>query len=240
MNPASPVITIDGPSGTGKGTLSAAVAERLGWALLDSGALYRGVALAALDAGCSLDDAGALARLAQDLDMRFQRAPGPPAPPLAWLGGIEVTQRLRSEACGEAASRVAAVPEVRHALLERQHRYRQWPGLVADGRDMGTVVFPSAELKFYLTASAEARAERRYKQLKHQGGGVTLARLAEAIAERDARDTTRAVAPLIAASDAVVIDSTGVDAATVLERVMHIVEQHWPPATQQGSGPQAR
>jgi CMP/dCMP kinase len=224
MSEAVPVITIDGPSGTGKGTLAAAVAERLGWQLLDSGALYRGVALAALDAGADLDDPAALASLAEALDIRFERPPGPPGPPRALLAGVDVTERLRGEACGEAASRVAAVPAVRTALLARQQAFRRGPGLVADGRDMGTVVFPDADLKVFLTASAEARAQRRHKQLNDQGSGVTLARLAEAIAERDRRDTSRSLAPLRAADDAVTIDSTGLDAQGVLERVMQLVE----------------
>lgn len=223
-----PVITIDGPSGTGKGTLSAAVAARLGWHLLDSGALYRGVGLLAVERACDWSDVAALTTLAEALDIRFERAAGEPAPPLAYLNGVEVSERLRSEACGEAASRVAAVSEVRRALWQRQRDFRRPPGLVADGRDMGTIIFPDAGLKIFLTASAGARAERRYKQLKHLGSGVTLARLAEGIAERDARDSSRAIAPLVAAPDAVVVDSTDVDANAVLERVMHLIEQRWP------------
>jgi len=226
MTAAIPVITIDGPSGTGKGTLAAAVAERLGYQLLDSGALYRAVALAALDTGVALDDALALARLATGLDIRFARAPGPQGPPLTLLDGADVTARLRGEACGEAASRVAAVPEVRAALLARQHAFRRLPGLVADGRDMGTVVFPQAELKVYLTASVDARALRRHKQLREQGSDVTLADLVATIAERDRRDSTRKVAPLRPAADAVTIDSTGLDARGVLERTMQLVEAH--------------
>ncbi len=226
MTSAIPVITIDGPSGTGKGTLAAAVAERLGYQLLDSGALYRAVALAALDTGVALEDAPALARLATGLDIRFARAPGPPGPPLTLLDGADVTTRLRGEACGEAASRVAAVPEVRAALLARQHAFCLPPGLVADGRDMGTVVFPQAGLKVYLTASVDARALRRHKQLREQGSDVTLADLVATIAERDRRDSTRKVAPLRPAADAVTIDSTGLDARGVLERTMQLVEAH--------------
>jgi len=226
MTPPIPVITIDGPSGTGKGTLAAAVAERLGYHLLDSGALYRGVALSALMAGVDLDDPIVLGRLAADLDIRFARAPGPPGPPLTLIDGADVTGRLRGEACGEVASRVAAVPAVRSALLARQHAFRVSPGLVADGRDMGTVVFPEAGLKVYLTASVDARALRRHKQLNEQGASVNLARLAETIAERDRRDSTRAVAPLRPAADAVTIDSTGLDARGVLEQMMQLVEAH--------------
>jgi cytidylate kinase len=226
MTAAIPVITIDGPSGTGKGTLAAAVAERLGYHLLDSGALYRAVALVALETGADLDDPALLEGIARGLDIRFARAPGPPGPPLTLLAGRDVTATLRGEACGEAASKVAAVPAVRRALLARQHAFRAPPGLVADGRDMGTVVFPDAGLKVYLTASAEARAARRHKQLKEQGSDVSLAGLAAAIAERDRRDSTRAVAPLRPAGDAVTIDSTGLDARGVFERTMQLVEAY--------------
>ena len=216
-----PVMTIDGPSGSGKGTVSRAAARALGWALLDSGALYRLVALAGRRAGLGLDDGPALARLAQaaDIQVRFGRGPGEE---IVWLDGQEVTGAIRTEEAGNDASKVAALPAVRAALLERQRRFAVPPGLVADGRDMGTVVFPEAEVKIFLTASAAERALRRYKQLKEKGVAANLAALSLEIAERDRRDMNRAVSPLVASADAVLLDTTGMSVDAVVERVLEV------------------
>jgi cytidylate kinase len=213
-----PVITIDGPSGSGKGTISRAVARSLGWKLLDSGALYRLVALAARKTGVGLDDGPGLARLAQDLDLQFDSDAA--GEEIVRLDGKVVTGAIRIEEAGNDASKVAAQPGVRAALLERQRRFAAPPGLVADGRDMGTVVFPDAEVKIFLTASAEERAARRYKQLKEKGVAATLAALSLEIAERDRRDTNRAVSPLVASADAVLLDTTGMSVEEVIERVL--------------------
>jgi cytidylate kinase len=215
------VMTIDGPSGSGKGTVSRAAARALGWALLDSGALYRLVALAAHQAAVSLDDGPQLARLAQDLDIRF--GSGETGGEVVWLDGREVTDAIRTEEAGNDASKVAALPPVRAALLERQRRFAVPPGLVADGRDMGTVVFPQAEVKIFLTASAAERALRRYKQLKEKGVAANLAALSLEIAERDLRDTHRAIAPLVPSADAVLLDTTGMSVDRVVDRVLGIV-----------------
>ena len=235
MNPAQiigsepiPVVTIDGPGGSGKGTVGRRVANRLGWHLLDSGALYRLVALAGLDAGILADDEPAHARLAQALDVQFTvDAAGEE---IVRLDGKDVTVRLRTEAAGMAASRVAAMPAVRAALLDRQRAFARAPGLVADGRDMGTVVFPGAGLKIYLTASAEERARRRHKQLKEKGLDVSLAALSQEIRERDHRDSSRTVAPLRPADDAVVIDSTGTPIDGVVDAILALVGQRFPAA----------
>ena len=216
-----PVLTIDGPSGSGKGTVSRAVAKELGWALLDSGALYRLVALGGRRAGLQLDDAAGLARLAQQFDIRFGSDES--GQELVWLGGQDVTGEVRTEAAGNDASKVAALPEVRAALLDRQRRFAVAPGLVADGRDMGTVVFPQAAFKIFLTASPEERAFRRHKQLKEKGVAATLAALSLEIAERDQRDSTRAVAPLVASADAVLLDTTGMPVGVVVERILALV-----------------
>jgi cytidylate kinase len=216
-----PVLTIDGPSGSGKGTVSRAVAKELGWGLLDSGALYRLVALAGRRAGVRLDDAAGLARLAQQCDIRFGSHES--GEELVLLGGQEVTREIRTELAGNDASKVAALPEVRAALLERQRRFAVAPGLVADGRDMGTVVFPQAGLKIFLTASPDERAFRRHKQLKEKGVAATLAALSLEIAERDQRDSTRAVAPLVASADAVLLDTSGMPVDSVIERVLALV-----------------
>ncbi len=213
-----PVITIDGPSGSGKGTISRAVARSLGWKLLDSGALYRLVALAARKTGVGLDDGPGLARLAQGLDLQFDSDAA--GEEIVRLDGQVVTGAIRIEEAGNDASKVAAQPGVRAALLERQRRFAAPPGLVADGRDMGTVVFPDAEVKIFLTASAEERAARRYKQLKEKGVAATLAALSLEIAERDRRDTNRAVSPLVASADAVLLDTTGMSVEEVIERVL--------------------
>jgi cytidylate kinase len=213
-------MTIDGPSGSGKGTVSRAVARALGWALLDSGALYRLVALAARQAARSLDDGPALARLAEDIDIRF--GSGDSDEEIVWLDGKEVTGAIRTEEAGNDASKVAALPAVRAALLERQRRFAVPPGLVADGRDMGTVVFPEAEVKIFLTASAAERAARRHKQLKEKGVAATLAALSLEIAERDERDMNRAIAPLVASADAVLLDTTGMSVDAVVGRVLEV------------------
>ena len=215
-----PVLCIDGPSGSGKGTVSRRVAERLGWHLLDSGALYRLVALAGEREGVDPADQIAHARLAARLVVQFGQDPAGNERILLGASQQDVTAAIRTEQAGQGASRVAAWPEVRAALLQRQRDFAQAPGLVADGRDMGTVVFPSAELKIFLTASAGERARRRYNQLKDKGSGASLAALSLEIAERDKRDSTRAVAPLVPSPAAIVIDSTSLTIDEVVERIM--------------------
>ncbi len=218
-----PVITIDGPSGSGKGTVSRAVARALGCRLLDSGALYRLLALAARKRGVGLEEGPELARLAQELDLKFgSDAAGEE---IVRLDGKDVTGAIRTEEAGNDASKVAAQPMVRAALLERQRRFAAPPGLVADGRDMGTVVFPDAEVKIFLTASAEERAARRYKQLKEKGVAATLAALSLEIAERDRRDTNRAISPLVASADAVLLETTGMSVEEVVERVLAVARE---------------
>jgi cytidylate kinase len=216
---SAPVLTVDGPSGSGKGTLSRVVAQHAGWHLLDSGALYRLVALAGRKRGLDQGDVPGHARLAITMDVSF--GVGQEAERVL-LEGQDVTDAIRTEEAGQDASRVAAWPPVREALLERQRAFAQPPGLVADGRDMGTVVFPAAALKIFLTASAEERALRRYNQLKEKGSGASLSALSREIAERDARDSTRAVAPLVPARDAEVIDSTGLSVGEVAARVIEL------------------
>jgi cytidylate kinase len=213
-----PVITIDGPSGSGKGTVSRAVARALGWSLLDSGALYRLVALAGHKAGIRLDDAQALGHLAGGFNIRFGVTES--GEEAVWLDGREVTREIRTEEAGNDASKVAALVPVRAALLERQRRFAVPPGLVADGRDMGTVVFPHAALKIFLTASPAERALRRYKQLKEKGVAANLAALSLEIAERDQRDISRASSPLVASADATMLDTTGMSVDDVVERVL--------------------
>ena len=211
------VVTIDGPTSSGKGTISRMVAARLKWHLLDSGALYRLVALQGLNQGLDPDDIHGHMQVAQTLDAHFGAVQDDEQ---VWLGGQEVTGLIRTAEAGMGASRVAAWPEVRNALLVRQRRFARQPGLVADGRDMGTVVFPDAPLKVFLTASPEERARRRHKQLKDKGSGVSLAALSREIAERDLKDSTRAVAPLRPAADAHVIDSTSLNIQDVVEQVL--------------------
>lgn len=214
-----PVITIDGPSGSGKGTISRQVAARLGWHFLDSGALYRLVGLAAEHHAVPLDDEVTLTTLAAHLDVEFE-ADKDGIESRVILEGEDETDAIRTEECGKAASMVAALPPVRQALLERQRAFREPPGLVADGRDMGTVVFPDAGVKVFLTASREERARRRYKQLKGKGVSVTLQHILDELAERDARDSGRSVSPLRAAADAVVIDTTSLTIGEVVENVL--------------------
>ena len=220
MSAAVPVITVDGPSGSGKGTISRLLAEKLGWHLLDSGALYRLVALAAQRKSVALDNVEALREVASDLQVEFPVVGGESR---VHLEGEDVTLAIRAEECGVAASRAAALPEVREALLERQRVFRQAPGLVADGRDMGTVVFPDAPVKIFLTASIAARADRRWKQLREQGVDANLDALYRDLAERDARDAQRSVSPLKAAEDAVTVDSTAMDIPAVMARILSLI-----------------
>jgi len=221
MSATVPVITIDGPSGSGKGTVAQIIADRLGWHFLDSGALYRLVGLAAFRAGASLSDAPALAAIARDMNISFLPRPGDV--PAVLLDGVEVGEELRTEANGERASLVAIIPDVRAALLQKQRDFRREPGLVADGRDMGTTVFPDALLKVFLTASPEVRADRRYKQLKEKGFDANLARLLGEIRERDQRDAARTVSPLKPAADAVVLDSSGLVIDEVVEQILELL-----------------
>ena len=215
------ILTIDGPSGSGKGTIAERVAQSLGWRTLDSGAIYRVLGLLVDRAGLSGDQVGKIVEIAHNMPLSFDQG-------RVYLGVEEVSDAIRSETAGNAASKVAAIPEVRAALLAWQRNYAQAPGLVADGRDMGTVVFPDAQVKIFLTASPEERAARRYKQLKEKGLNVNLADLAEEIRERDERDRTRKVAPLEPATSAIQLDTTQLTIEQVTERVLQEVFRAFP------------
>jgi cytidylate kinase len=220
MNQNVPIVTIDGPSSSGKGTISRIVAARVGWHLLDSGALYRLVALGGLLRDLDPDDVEQHVVVARTMNVEFASASS--GEERVVLDGRDVTRRIRTEEAGAGASRVAAWPAVRAALTDRQRGFAQPPGLVADGRDMGTVIFPDAPLKVFLTASAEERAQRRHKQLIEKGSAASLAALSREIAERDQRDSTRQVAPLKPAPDAHLLDSTGLSIEAVVERVLSL------------------
>lgn len=219
-----PVLALDGPSGSGKGTIARAVADRLGWHMLDSGAIYRAVGHAAGVRDVDLSDAETMARLAAETRIEFLD-PGDGGDARVIVDGVDATDAIRTETAGAAASAIAALPAVRKALLDKQLAFRKSPGLVADGRDMGTVVFPDAPFKVFLTASPAERAERRYKQLKAKGLDVTLTSLLHEIEVRDARDASRAVAPLRPAGDAVVIDTTGQPIPAVVAQVLAVVRK---------------
>ncbi len=220
INTDVPVIAIDGPGGSGKGTITTRLARHLGWHFLDSGALYRLTALAAIKKPADLYNEAELGEIAANLVIRFETTPDGV---VSLLDEQDVSKRMRHEDIGAVASKIAAVPAVRAALASRQRQFRQFPGLVADGRDMGTIIFPDAKLKVFLTASAQIRAERRYKQLKDKGESVNLTRLFREIKARDLRDQTRSIAPLRPAEDAVTIDSTNLNIDEVFEKVLSLV-----------------
>ncbi|WJG11161.1 (d)CMP kinase [Aliiglaciecola sp. LCG003] len=216
----SPVITIDGPSGAGKGTVSSLLAKELGWNFLDSGAIYRVLAIASIHHQIECDDESGLVPLASSLDVSFETTD---TGCKIVLEGEDVTFSIRTEEVGSIASKIASLPRIREALLRRQRAFKEAPGLVADGRDMGTIVFPTADAKIFLTASAEERAQRRYKQLKDKGHDVNIARLLADIEARDDRDVNRSVAPLVPAADALVLDSTHLNVEQVLEKARDFV-----------------
>lgn len=214
-----PVLTIDGPSGAGKGTVSRAIARKLGWHYLDSGSIYRSLAIAAITAGADLSDEAVVAEVAKAMVLEFESADELTVK----LDGKDITGQLGLESTGNAASVVAALPEVRKVLLQKQKDFKKPPGLVADGRDMGTVVFPDAQNKVFLTASAEERAMRRYKQLKEKGIDANLSLITQEIEERDRRDQQRKTAPLMQADDAVFIDSSDMSIETVIEQIVNLI-----------------
>jgi cytidylate kinase len=216
---AIPVLTIDGPSGAGKGTVSRAVAKRLGWHYLDSGSIYRSLAIAVLKQKVELTDVPEIVKVAQSMALEFECNDEL----VVKLDGEDITSQLGLESTGNAASIVAVLPEVRSTLLQKQKDFKKMPGLVADGRDMGTVVFPDAEIKVFLTASAAERAQRRYKQLIEKGIDANLALLTNEIEERDRRDTERKTAPLSMASDALYIDSSNMTIDEVIEEVLNLI-----------------
>lgn len=221
---AIPVIAIDGPSGVGKGTLAGGLAAELGWHLLDSGALYRVTAYAAMAQHIALDDDKRLAQLAARLPVRFENT-RPAGSIQIFLQDVNISQLIRTEHCASAASQVASLPAVRKALLQLQRSFRKKPGLVADGRDMGTVVFPDATVKLFLSADPMERAKRRYKQLNEQGISASLAALTQEIAERDRRDTERKTAPLKPAADAILLDTTGLSILDVKQQALLILQK---------------
>lgn len=216
-----PVITIDGPSGTGKGTISHRLASHLNWHFLDSGALYRVLAFAAVKHNIDFTEIEKLVSLANNLHLRFEVDPGQSSS--IFLDGKNISADIRTEQCGQNASKIAVIPEIREALLGRQRAFATAPGLVTDGRDMGTVVFPQAQLKIYLDASMEERAKRRYLQLKESGNNASLAQVIDELAKRDARDTARVHSPLRPATDAVLIDTTGLTVVQVFDNVLQLV-----------------
>lgn len=222
-----PVITVDGPSGVGKGTITQMVAEKLGWCFFDSGVIYRLLALTAYQHQADLEDPTLLAQLAQNLDVQFSAGHLGESPRIS-LEGQDVTDKVREEEISQIASKVAAYPAVRAALFEKQRSFKTLPGLVTDGRDMGTTIFPEAVLKVFLTASTKERARRRYKQLKEKGMSVNLEHLQQEMVARDERDSQRAASPLVPAPGAIVIDTTSLTLMQVFERVMQEVRKHVP------------
>jgi len=215
-----PIMTLDGPAGAGKGTVSRAIAQNLGWRYLDSGAIYRSLSVAVLDAGVALDDMDGIVNVANKMDLSF----GSGDTPSVILNGKTITDRITTETCGHITSQIAANAQVRQALLQKQREFCRSPGLVADGRDMGTVVFPDAQYKVFLTASAEERAQRRFKQLKEKGIDVSLIGLAKEIEERDRRDMERSVAPLKMADGAVLVDSSDMSIDDVIAQCLALIE----------------
>lgn len=218
-----PVITVDGPSGVGKGTTASLLSNHLGWHLLDSGAIYRALALKVLKTDAEITDVDKLVELAEGLDLSFESIIGELT--IVFLDGANVNHELRTESCGSIASIIASIPEVRTTLFKRQTQFRQAPGLVADGRDMGTVVFTDAQIKFYLTASAKERAKRRYKQLKNKGVDASMRALEKEIGARDARDSNRKVSPLVPADDAIIIDTSDMSIDEVFQFCIEVIDK---------------